>query len=671
MKGVFYRIAKREVVVEEVPPPSPRSGRVLIKVLYSAISTGTEGHTVALVKNPLKIVQERGREILKLLSLSKDYGFNFVLTKVKSRAYALSPLGYSVFGVVLEDSGPFRKGEAVVAIGGEYAYHMEVVSVPHNLAVKVSREDKGRELAFGAIASIGLHAIRQSGVQPGERALVIGLGVVGQIVLRLLRVWDVEAVGMDIDPFRRDVAAKEGFPTPTVVEENAYDVVFVAAPDSTGKVINLAGKAARDRGKVVALASANYGFQWKDFYYKELSILISRSYGPGRYDPLYEELGHEYPIGYVRWSEGRNLRYVVRLIEEDKLNLRNVITHEFPVEEAPKAYALVTERKEPFVGVVLKYGGQPDLKRVYVSKIPRKTKGTLGVAFIGAGSYAQGFILPILKRRKDIQFVAVATSQGHTAKSVASLWNFPIYTTDYREILKMEEVDLVFVMTRHSSHASIVTEALEHGKAVYCEKPLAINVKDLDVLKDILNEKGGFLMVGFNRRFSSHTVTLRSALKRPFQMLYRIDAGSLPKNHWIYREGGRLLGEGIHFVDYAIYLGGLPTSWDVQTSGDGGVINLAWADGSVATILYSTFGSKPEGKERIEVMSGGTTIIISDFRHTMVDKRSFKTKTADKGQKAMIDALLGGLREGKPPIDYNEIFRGHEILLESDQAPLK
>lgn len=659
MKGVFYSIARRRVVVEEVPPPAPSPGRVLIRTLYSAISTGTEGHTVSLARSPLKIIRERGQDVLRLLSLAKDFGPRFVYYKARSRAEGLSPLGYSLSGVVLEDSGPFRRGELVVAVGGQWANHMEVVSVPHIMVVKANREDLARELSFGAIASISLHAIRRSGIQPGERALVIGLGVVGQILGRLLRVWDVEVDGMDLNPFRMEVARKGGIGTEPSGE---YDVVFVAAPDRSGKVISTAGRMVRDRGKVVALAPANYGFEWKDFYHKEVSLLISRSYGPGRYDPLYEEYGHDYPIGYVRWTEGRNLAYVVRLIEERKLVLEDVITHEFPVERAPEAYDLITEGKEPFVGVVLKYPGEPDLKRIYVKRVPPKRKGVFNVAFIGAGSYAQGFVLPHLKGRKDVRLFAVATARGHTARSVADLWGFPIYTTDYREVLSMEEVDVVFVMTRHATHSRIVVEALKAGKAVHCEKPLAITLKELEEVRRTLGESRGFLSVGFNRRFSPHTERLLKALGRPFQMMYRIDAGPLPKEHWIHHEGGRLIGEGIHFVDYAVAIGGIPTAWDVQPSGDGGAAMMSWEDGSIALVLYGTFGAKEE-KERVEVMSGGKTARILDFRRTEVGERVFKTATIDKGQKGMLDALFRGLREGKPPIPYEEIFTSHGILL--------
>ncbi|NPA80543.1 MAG: Gfo/Idh/MocA family oxidoreductase [Thermotogae bacterium] len=663
MKGVFYSIAKRKVVVEEVPPPPPQPGRVLIKVLYSAISVGTEGHTVSLAKSPVKILRERGGDVMKLLAMVKDFGPLFVYHKARSRAQALSPLGYSISGVVLEDSGPFKRGEPVVAVGGQYAHHMEVVSVPHRLVVKATREDRMRELSLGAIASVALHAVRRAEIQPGERALVVGLGVVGQIIARLLRIWDVDVYATDLDPFRREVASRGGVRTPSKPDTDAYDVVFIAAPDRSGAVVRLAGRAVRDRGKVVAVAPANYDFPWKDFYYKEVSLLVSRSYGPGRYDPTYEELGHDYPPGYVRWTEERNLQYVVRLVEEDKLDLSSLITHEFPVDEAPKAYELITSGREPFVGVVLKYPGEPNLKRVHISKLPPRRKGVFNVALIGAGSYAQGFILPHLKGRKDVQLFAVATSRGHTAKSAADIWGFPIYATDYREILRMDEVDLVFVLTRHATHARIVVEALEAGKAVHCEKPLAITYDDLMEVRRVLEDVRGFLSVGFNRRFSPHTRRLLSEMGRPFQMVYRVDAGPLPKDHWIHREGGRLVGEGIHFVDYALAVGGIPTAWEVVPSGEGGAVMLTWADGSVATILYATEGSKYGEKERVEVMASGKTAIISDFRITTIDGRRFRTSTVDKGQRGMLDALFEGLREGRPPIPYDQLFRSHEILL--------
>lgn len=665
MKGVFYRIKDRSVVVEDVPAPVGREGGVLIKTLYSAISPGTEGSTVSLVKGgPIKILRERREQVMSILKVARDYGMSFLINKVKGRSNLLTPLGYSLSGVVIEDYGEFKKGDLVVAVGGEFANHCEVVWVPKNLVVKASRKDKMKELSFGALVSIALHAVRRSGISGGESAAVIGLGIIGQIIARILKIWDVAVVGLDKDEFRMSVAKKDGIDLLSYPYDGRFDVVFITAPDKTGEVVNLAGKLLRDRGKVIAVADANFSFNWKTYYYKELEILISRSYGPGRYDPEYEYEGRDYPVGYVRWTERRNLEYAVRLIESDKLNLNGLITHEFSIDEAEKAYDLITKKSEPFIGIVLKYGEADIKKRVYIVRSIKK-KGKYGVAFIGAGNYAQGFLIPEIKKLKDCQLVAVATLRGHTARSVAETYGFPVFTTDYREILKMDEVDVVFITTTHSTHGSIALEALKSGKAVFVEKPLAINLRELKYIEDHLNDKGGYLTVGFNRRFSPHAKFLKDRITKPFQMNYLVDAGKLDRKHWIFREGGRLLGEAIHFVDFAIFLANEePSNYEIIVAGDGGAIILTWKDGSIANILYGTYGGKIK-KEEITVMCADNTIKIEDFRSSYDRKGSFKTRTIDKGQRNMLKEFFGRIKEGEPLIPYWQIFSSHRILLSS------
>ena len=665
MKGVFYRIFDRKVVVEDVPVPKHRKGGVLIKTLYSAISPGTEGSTISLVKGgPLKILKERREQVLDILRVFNDYGPFFLLNLVKSRANALTPLGYSLCGEVLEGWGEFEKGDLVVAVGGEFANHMEIVWVPENLVVKAKRRDKAKELSFGALISISLHAIRRSGVSGGERALVIGMGIIGHIISRILKIWDVEVWGLDKDEYRLKFA-EDGIKTITKdPPENYFDVVFICAPDKSGEVVNIAGKSLRDRGRVVAVADANFSFDWKTYYYKELEILVSRSYGPGRYDPEYEVGGKDYPIGYVRWTERRNLEYAVKLVEEEKLKIQELITHEFPIDLAPKAYDIITERKEKFLGMVLKYPqDEIEERRVYVLK-PLKKKGEIGVAFIGAGSYAKNFLIPEVKKLKEVKLVAVATSRGESAKSSAQNFGFSLYTTDYSEILKMDEVDVVFVVTTHATHGKITLEALKTGKAVFVEKPLTVYLEELEEVESFLSKKGGYFTVGFNRRFSPHTEFLKKFLKRPYQLNYLVDAGKIDEKHWIYREGGRIIGEAIHFVDYALFLAGAERpNFFISESGDGGVMVLKWADGSVATITYGTFGGKLK-KEEITLMCGGKTVKIEDFRLSYSGKEKFKTPFIDKGQANLIRAFFEGLKDGKPPIPYDEIFLSHRLILE-------
>ncbi len=664
MKGVFYRISDRKVVVEDVPPPRHRKGGVLIRTLYSAISPGTEGYTVSLVKGgPLKIFKERKEQVKDILRVFNDYGPFFLLNLIRARANALTPLGYSLCGEVLEGWGEFERGDLVVAVGGEFANHMEIVWVPENLVVKARRRDKAKELSFGALISISIHAIRRSGIAGGERALVIGMGIIGHIISRILKLWDVEVWGLDKEEYRLGFA-EDGIRTIfTDPPRDYFDVVFVCAPDKSGEVANIAGKSLREKGRVVAVADANFSFDWKTYYYKELELLISRSYGPGRYDPEYELGGRDYPIGYVRWTEKRNLEYAVKLVEEEKLKIQDLITHEFPIDLAPKAYEIITEKREKFLGIVLKYPQEKvEERRVYVLK-PLKRKGEVGVAFIGSGSYAKNFLIPEVKKIKEVKLVAVATSRGESAKSSAQNFGFSIYTTDYTEILKMDEVDVVFVVTPHATHGRITLEALRAGKAVFVEKPLTIYQDELEEIERFLCENGGYLTVGFNRRFSPHTEFLKKFIKRPFQLNYLVDAGKIEERHWIHREGGRIIGEAIHFVDYAVFLaGGEKPRAFISRSLDGGVIVLKWSDNSTATITYGTLGSKLK-KEDITLMCGGKTVKVEDFRISYSDGHKFKTHFVDKGQAKLIRAFFEGLKDGKPPIPYDEIFISHKLLL--------
>ena len=685
------------MVIQELPCPQSGLGMVLIRNHYSLISAGTEGSTVKTARASLLAkARERPQQVKQVLDVLRKQGPVQTYRAVMKKLDAYSPLGYSSAGEVIEVGEgvtEFAVGDYVACAGAGYANHAEIVSVPANLCVKLAPGADLKRAAYNTLGAIALQGVRQADLRLGESCAVIGLGLIGQLTCLLLRASGVRAVGIDVDGAAVATASKHCVDLAirrgeTGVAERVaafsggrgVDAVIITAGTSSLDPINFAGEIARKKGRVVVVGAVPTGFDRDPHYYrKELEIRMSCSYGPGRYDPGYEEKGLDYPAAYVRWTEKRNMEAFQDLLHAGRINLDYLTTHEFPLEQAPQAYDMVVGRTEPFLGIILNYDVSKPIQRQRVSVSPSRPSGKVGVAFIGAGSYAQGNLLPNLpKNDPAIVLRGVMTNSGTTSKRVAERFGFEFCTSDEHEILGNRDINAVFIATRHDSHASYVAKAIAAGKHVFVEKPLAISLEELERVQEAIRSSVGRdggstqLLVGFNRRFSPLAVELKKRIGAgPVSMLYRVNAGSIPADNWIQDSavgGGRLVGEVCHFVDFLTYVcAAMPTQVyasalpDPHHLNDTLAINIEFANGSIGTISYFANGPKSLDKEYFEAYSAGTTAILRDFRDLEVHGRGrpFRQKlwSQDKGQSHMVRRFLQGIRDGgRSPIPFDEIY---------------
>ncbi len=576
---------------------------------------------------------------------------------VMARLEEQSPIGYSSAGIVMavgELAGGFKPGDRVACGGGDYANHAEIVYVPGTLCVPVPDEVDLDEAAFATVGAIALQGVRQSGAVLGDRVAVIGLGLVGQLTVQLLRAAGCEVAGIDPDSARCTLAA--GFGAGTVTSDSGdaavrsllaatggqgYDAVILTAATKDDGPVRLAGQIARDRGTVVIVGDVGMNMPRSPFYEKELTLKLSRSYGPGPLRPLYEELALDYPPGYVRWTEQRNMAEFIRLIAERQIDVKILITHRFAIDAAAEAYAATTERESGSLGVLLEYPradqAEAGQERIWVRRpadVAAKAGGAVaaanlaggvGVSLLGAGNFATATLLPALSADKRFVPRGVYTTSGLSARDVAQRNGFAFCAGSEDELLSDAETAAVIIATRHASHADLAQKALRAGKTVFVEKPLGISEEELAAVVIAQREAaqagtGGRLTVGFNRRFAPLAQTVaRELLHRssPMAVLIRVNAGSIPPTHWIQRleeGGGRIVGEMCHFVDLAAFLVGNPAISVSAVSADPGKppalrdtlsVTLSYADGSIATILYAATGDTSYSKERVEVFCRG------------------------------------------------------------------
>jgi predicted dehydrogenase/threonine dehydrogenase-like Zn-dependent dehydrogenase len=599
-----------------------------------------------------------------------------------------------------------RPGDRVSCAGAGFAVHAEIACVPRLLVARIPMRDPitGDEVpfdeaAFATLGAVALHGIRTSESKLGDVVAVIGLGLLGQITVQLLKAAGCRILGMDIDPSRADLARDLGADAVAssasafrdLCLENSrgagVDSVLITAETASSDPVNLAGAVARDRAIVVAVGTVGMDIERKAYYEKELDFRISRSYGPGRYDATYEQKGRDYPIGYVRWTETRNMEAFVQLLAEGKINIALLITHRFPIERARSAYELITGRShERFLGVVIQYSGTADdsqtltlvPKRDSTAAAPVPAKN-VAVGLLGAGGFATFTLIPAMKESSATSLIAVCSATGSHAQHAANKFGFRKSTTSEAELLGNSEVTTVVVATRHHLHAKQVLAALEAGKHVFCEKPLCLSE---DELRSIVRAYAGMssddrpaLMVGFNRRFAPMTLRMKSFLapiSEPLALHYRINAGYLPADHWVNdREqgGGRILGEVCHFADLLMFLAGSPivevegrgVGNSARYSGDNVLVSLRFANGSEGTISYLASGDRSFSKERIEVFGGGSTAALEDFRRLELVRNGRKETvrsrfSQDKGHRAEWEAFSQTIQQRRePPIRFEEI----------------
>lgn len=670
------------VEVVEVPEPPVRPGGVLVRTSHSLISVGTEsaalgggggGESLLLkaVRNP-----ELVRKVVDRVS---SHGLKATADLVRARLSADRAVGYSCSGVVVEVGegvSRLRAGDRVACCGAGYANHAEVNFVPQNLVAKLPDSVSFEDGAFGTLGAIALQGTRRCAPALGERVVVVGLGLLGQLTVQILRAAGVVAIGVDLRSDRVELAKSLGLAHGFSVRDRDFvegvlertdgrgaDAVIVTAAGGDAALLNRAFDACRKKGRVVLVGDVPIRIQRDRIYKKELDFLISTSYGPGRYDPEYEEKGHDYPFAYVRWTLGRNLEEIVRLIANGALAVRPLVGGTHPVERAPDAYASLASDNPP-IGVLLSYPSAPAPPAASPrSYVPRRAAApakaaAFGVGVVGFGEYFRSVLLPLLARHAGFRLASVCSRNGLTVRRAVEKNGFARGTTDYREMLADPEVGVVFVATRHDQHYPIARAAVEAGKAVFVEKPMTMTARDGRLLADLVADRKALLTVGFNRRCSPHATRLKELLlpiASPKTMLYRVDAGALSGDHWIrdpVEGGGRLLGEGVHFFDLLGYLAGArPTRVSASAPGgvslDEAVVTVEFADRSVGTVVYTAGGSTKPGKERLEVFAGGATYVLDEYRSLTVhgrDDRGVRTPTVAKGQPEQLENFHRALR---------------------------
>jgi predicted dehydrogenase/threonine dehydrogenase-like Zn-dependent dehydrogenase len=689
MQQLTQKLGSGDMVIQEVPYPQVGKGMVIVKNHYSIISAGTEGSTVvAARKSLIGKAKERPQQVKQVLDTLKKQGPIQTYRAVMKKLDAYSPLGYSCAGEVIEVGEgvtEFKMGDKVACAGVGYANHAEIVSVPINLCVKLEKEAKLKDAAYNTLGAISMQGVRQADMRLGESCVVIGLGLLGQLAALILKASGVIVIGIDVSESAVNKAIDNNVvdlgltrDTPGLEEQiqnatNGYgaDAVIIAAATNSLDPINFAGAIARKKGKVVVLGAVPTGFDRDPFWYrKELELKMACSYGPGRYDLNYEEKGIDYPLAYVRWTEKRNMEAFQNLIVTNKINIDYLTTHEFDFDNAKDAFDLVVSKAEPFTGIAIKYDINKTASKSKIATSETNELGEINISFIGAGSYAQGNLLPNIPETNDIARVGILTNSGTTSKRVAEKFKFQFCASEDSQVLD-DKTNTVFVATRHDSHGPYVLKSLEANKNVFVEKPLCLLESELESIVDLQSKTNKAVMVGFNRRFSPLTDKLKMAVgNNPMTMLYRINAGSIPADNWIQDleiGGGRVLGEVCHFIDYLTYLNGsLPTKISATALPDTNQLNdtlnilIQFENGSSGVVAYYANGSKSMTKEYVEVFSAGISATLCDFKELKIfgtgKPKKVKLFNQNKGQKEMVNEFLNGLlNKGKAPIPFDEI----------------
>jgi predicted dehydrogenase/threonine dehydrogenase-like Zn-dependent dehydrogenase len=670
-----------EIAVGEVPPPARLPGQMLVATRYSLISAGTERASVEQGRESL-VAKARARPELvrKVVDSAREEGLSATYAKVRGKLGEAKALGYSLSGVVLEadDDAPAGPGELVACAGAGYASHAEIVSVPRLLCARVPDGVAPEDAAYATVGSIALHGVRLAEVGLGDVAAVIGLGLVGQLTLELLAASGCVALGVDLDPRRVALAQEAGFFATTDAGElesevarltarRGADGVLVTAASSTSVPLAIATSVARERAVVSVVGDVALESPRGPMFKKELRLMVSRSYGPGRYDPSYEEHGRDYPAGYVRWTEGRNLEEVLRLMGTGQLSPSRLTSHTFDLDEGAAAYGLLSS-DQPSLGIALRYPGrsEPGAPGVGLDTGRRRRKvpsGALRVAMVGAGGFARGTLMPELA--KHAQIAAVATATGLSAKAAGEQFGAARATTDPEEVVSADDIDALVIATRHDTHADYAARGLAAGKHVFVEKPPALDASQLARVEAAALSQDGVYMVGFNRRFAPLAVRLKQAMAGhgPLMVSYRVNAGRVPRDHWQHDPaigGGRIIGEVCHFVDFASFLcGAVPV--DVRAAAVAGTseprddnvaATLRFPDGSVAVIVYSALGDKSLHKERVEVLGEAGAAVLDDFRSLSLHRNGRTEDVSakqDKGHAAEIAAFAEACSSGVQP----------------------
>lgn len=670
------------VQIEEVPPPATTPDTVLVRVSHSLISSGTESGFVS-DGGTASFLMQKAKDPLNLEKVKRKLatvGIKGTIDVVKSKLFQYQAPGYSTAGVIVAcgtEVPGLRVGDRVACSGVGYASHAEYNNVPHQLVTPIPDGVDFDEAAFVTLGAISLQGIRRAEPTLGETFVVVGLGLIGQLTTQLARAAGCRVVGCDPIASKRQLAdtlgidatcAPDDLPN-TVAEWTAgygADAVLVCAASTKSTVTNQALDLCRAKGRCVVVGAVGLDLQREALYLKELDFKLSCSYGPGRYNPQYEEKGLDYPIGYVRWTEGRNMAEFLRLIAEKKVQVKPLISITKPIAEAADAYSAVLDTNAQSIAALITYGQITDTPEApnRILKLKGSTTSTgLGVAVIGAGAFAQGHHLPNLAQIQGVSLEAVVAKTGASAKQTGERFGARYCTTDYHEVLADDNVQAVVIATRHHLHAEMAIAAAEAGKHIFLEKPIALNVEEGEAVCAAVQKAGVLLTVGFNRRFSAYARQAKAAIAKmhgPKTILYRCNAGPLPQNHWAVdpvEGGGRILGEAVHFYDFCCWLlDATPCTLEAARADNAASPDrpeedltalLRFADGSLATVLYCTTGHPAIPKERIEIFGGTGAIILDDFRGIQfagIPGKNAHGRTEDKGQRATLQNFIHAIQ---------------------------
>ena len=696
MKQISQNYKTGAIRLESVDQPALKSGGVLVRTQFSVISAGTEGMKVREGKmSMVEKAKARPDHVKKVMKSVKQQGLTATYQKVMNKLDSLTPLGYSLAGTVEAvgaGADEFQIGQRVACAGAGYANHAEVNFIPRNLVVPIPENVSTEHAAFATIGAIAMHGLRQAEMRLGETACVIGLGLIGQILSQLLQANGVKVIGLDLDDGRCKLArelgaAFAGHPEDTAslaaIEQVTHgvgaDCIFITAGGKSNKPVELAVEIARDRARVVDIGITKLDIPWKSYFEKELDVRFSRSYGPGRYDPSYEQNGVDYPIGYVRWTERRNMASFLDLIAQGKINLDPIISSTHPFTDAEKIYQDMADGKASGLGILFSYG-EPESQEAPPAP-PAKTaqvkKGQVRIGLIGAGNYASSMLLPHLAKIKDAALVEVATATSLSAANAERKFNFERTSTDYKNLLVADDIDAALIATRHAAHAFMTAEALRTGKSVFVEKPLALDRASVELVrKAAVEAENDRLLVGFNRRFSPLVQKIAKHFSNPEQPLvinYRVHAGQMDRNSWYLNpdEGTRFLGESGHFIDvFAFLTQARPVSVFAQPLQPEGAtaddrdnlsVMISYSDGSVANLQYLTQGGSKVPKEILEVFGAGKTVRLNNFESLDIfegdNQEKVKASGLDKGQQNEMNSWVAAIKAGSPmPISFDCII---------------
>lgn len=691
MKQIVQYQKNGELVIEEVPIPQCPQNGILVKLKFSLISAGTEKSSVSNAQGSfIERAKKQPDQVKLVIDTMKQHGIVSTYQRVQNKLHSFKPLGYSAAGIVFDSKcKEFKIGDRVSVGGAGLANHSQYVGIPKNLAVLIPEDVSYEDASYGTVGSIAMQGVRQAGPVVGETVGVIGLGLLGLMAVQILKSSGCRVVGFDVNESLFEDAYKSGADlclksnSDSINLANAFtrgvgfDSVIITAGTSSSEPLNLAIEMTRKRGVVSIVGAVGLNVDRNKWYRKEIDLKISCSYGPGRYDPTYEEEGIDYPIAYVRWTENRNIQSIIDLISAGKLDVASITTHKFDMVDVADAYKMITsEKAEKYIGILIKYPeDEVDVGRyVFTENVSKLKEGKLNISFVGLGQFAQNYLIPPLKKL-DVNFYGVANSSPISSKSAAGANKFQLASTNPNAMIFDKNTDVVFVASIHSSHFDYVIQSLNAGKPVYCEKPLCVSQEQLDEIKRTREETKGRVMVGFNRRFSEPFLFIKSKLNQvnqPISISYRVNAGKIPLEHWVHNDEnkGRIIGEVCHFVDTLVYLtGSLPMRvYAEQVSSDNTsipnedivTISIKFQNGSIGRIDYYANGGKSMSKEYCEVFTNGESYIMNNFESVEIFKSKSKDEKKFNGEKGINKEVIETIeliQKGQDmPISFEEIY---------------